>query len=176
MDSSQLRKLQTPFKERYKQSPKEALITLVAEGDIDSSGLICTVTAGTASIEAGLHPATGGTGLEACSGDMLLQSLCACAGVTLRAVATALEIPIQGGSVNASGTIDMRGTLGVDGEASVGFKNIDLSFNLRTEATEEQLALLLKLTERYCVVFQTLSNKPALKILHEKEAKNTASP
>ena len=175
MNANQLRELQAPFKERYKQSPGEALITLSAKGDIDDSGLVCTVATAGESVEAGLHPATGGSGMEACSGDMLLQSLCACAGVTLRAVATALEIPIQGGSVNASGTLDMRGTLGVSGDVNVGFQNIDLSFDLKTEATEEQRTLLVKLTERYCVVFQTLANKPKLTVSHKLKSQNSGS-
>ena len=164
MNSAALRDLQGPFKERYKRKPKAALIRLSAKGSIDDSGVSCTVESGNALIEAGLHPSTGGSGLQACSGDMLLQALCACAGVTLRAVATALEIPIKGGFVSASGILDMRGTLGVASEAPVGFKNIDLSFELNTEATKEELALLIKLTERYCVVFQTLRCNPKLSV------------
>ena len=164
MNSESLRELQAPFKERYRHSPEAALITLRAQGNIDDSGVACTVDTGDALIEAGLHPSAGGSGLQACSGDMLLQALCACAGVTLRAVATALKIPIKEGSVHASGSLDMRGTLGVANEAPVGFKSIDLSFDLNAEATEEELSLLIKLTERYCVVFQTLTGNPKLTI------------
>ena len=164
MNSKSLRDLQAPFKERYKSEPEAALIRLEAKGNIDESEIACTVESSSAMVEAGLHPSTGGTGLQACSGDMLLEALCACAGVTLRAVATALEISVEEGSVHATGIVDMRGTLGVASEAPVGFKNIDLTFELKSEATEEELALLIKLTERYCVVLQTLTCSPKLTV------------
>jgi len=170
MNSKSLRELQAPFKERYKCQPEAALIRLEAKGNIDESAIACTVESSNAMVEAGLHPSTGGTGLQACSGDMLLEALCACAGVTLRAVATALEIPVEEGSVYASGIVDMRGTLGVASEAPVGFKNIDLTFDLKTEATEEELALLIKLTERYCVVLQTLTCSPELTVNQSSDA------
>ncbi len=160
MEADELRAMQAPFKEQYKQDPEAAVITLSAVGTLGEEGVTCSVETGKALVEAGLHPATGGDGLSACSGDMLLQALAACAGVTLRAVATALEIPIAGGSVHAEGDLDFRGTLGVDKEAAVGFTDIRLRFDLDTEATEEQLATLFKLTERYCVVYQTLANGP----------------
>ena len=160
MEADELRALQAPFKERYKQDPEAAVITLSAVGTLGEEGVTCSVETGKALVEAGLHPATGGDGFSACSGDMLLQALAACAGVTLRAVATALEIPVAGGSVHAEGDLDFRGTLGVDKEAAVGFTDIRLRFDLDTEATEEQLATLFKLTERYCVVYQTLANGP----------------
>ena len=164
MNSKNLRELQAPFKERYRRDPETALIRLEARGNIDESAIVCNVESNNAVVEAGLHPSTGGTGLQACSGNMLLEALCACAGVTLRAVATALEIPVKEGSVHASGTLDMRGTLGVASEAPVGFKNIDLSFDLESEATKEELSLLIKLTERYCVVLQTLTLSPKLSV------------
>ncbi len=160
MEADELRAMQAPFKEQYKQEPEAAVITLSAVGVLGEEGVTCSVETGKALVEAGLHPATGGDGLSACSGDMLLQALAACAGVTLRAVATALEIPIAGGSVHAEGDLDFRGTLGVDKEAAVGFTDIRLRFDLDTEATEEQLATLFRLTERYCVVYQTLANSP----------------
>ena len=164
MNSKKLRELQAPFKERYQCDPEAALIRLEAKGNIDETAIACTVESSNAMVEAGLHPSTGGTGLQACSGDMLLEALCACAGVTLRAVATALEIPVEEGSVQASGIVDMRGTLGVASEAPVGFKNIDLTFDLKSKATDEELSLLIKLTERYCVVLQTLTCSPKLSI------------
>lgn len=170
MNSKGLRELQAPFKERYKSQPEAALIRLEAKGNIDESAIACTVESRNSMVEAGLHPSTGGTGLQACSGDMLLEALCACAGVTLRAVATALEIPVEEGCVHASGIVDMRGTLGVASEAPVGFKNIDLTFDLKTEATEEELALLIKLTERYCVVLQTLTCSPKLTVSQSSSA------
>ena len=158
MDREQLRAAQKPIKERYKREPNSALVTLRAEGQLDDGEIACSVATGRALVEAGLHPATGGTGSLACSGDMLLQALVACAGVTLRSVATSLEIPV-GGSVRAEGDLDFRGTLGVvsSEEAPVGFRSIRVIFDLSSEATSEQLATLLRLTERYCVVYQTLA-------------------
>ncbi len=161
MKADELREMQAPFKARYREEPQEAMITLHAEGDIGGEGIACRVDTGRALVEAGLHPATGGSGLQACSGDMLLEALAACAGVTLKAVATALEVPVAGGKVKAEGDLDFRGTLGVDREAPVGFRDIRLHFELDApEATEEQIASLMKLTERYCVVFQTLRSQP----------------
>ncbi len=161
MKADDLREMQAPFKERYREDPQEAMITLHAEGDIGGEGIACRVDTGRALVEAGLHPATGGSGMQACSGDMLLEALAACAGVTLKAVATALEVPVAGGKVKAEGDLDFRGTLGVDREAPVGFRDIRLHFELDApEATEEQIASLMKLTERYCVVFQTLRAQP----------------
>ena len=161
MDASALKEVQAPFKSRYREQPEAALITLKAEGAI-GEGVSCKVTTGQALIEAGLHPATGGTGLQACSGDMLLEALVACAGVTLNAVATALEIPVRAGHIYAEGDLDFRGTLGVAKDAPVGFKDIRLRFELDTDASDDQLATLLKLTERYCVVYQTLRQPPAV--------------
>jgi uncharacterized OsmC-like protein len=156
MNSAELKELQAPLKEKYKAEPGSAMITLKAEGKI-GEGISCKVETGRAIIEAGLHPATGGTGLQACSGDLLLEALVACAGVTLRAVATAIGMDIPEGTVKAEGDLDFRGTLGVSKEAPVGFTSIRLSFLLNTNATAEQLASLSKLTERYCVVYQTLT-------------------
>jgi uncharacterized OsmC-like protein len=159
MDAETLRAVQAPIKDRYKTDPAAALLTLKAEGRLDDpEGLSCSVDTGRQLVKAGLHPATGGDGMLACSGDMLLQALVACAGVTLRAVATATAIPLRGGVVRAEGDLDFRGTLGVDREAPVGFKTIRLSFDLDTDATDEQIATLRKLTERYCVVYQTLAS------------------
>jgi len=159
MDSDSLRAAQTPIKERYRTEPAAALITLKASGSVDDQeGVSCSVETGRALVKAGLHPATGGDGMLACSGDMLLQALVACAGVTLRAVATAKGIELRGGSVNAEGDIDFRGTLGVDREAPVGFKNIRLRFDLDLDASPEDIASLQKLTERYCVVSHTLAS------------------
>ncbi|MFQ5958954.1 MAG: OsmC family protein [Alphaproteobacteria bacterium] len=166
MKAEELRALQAPLKSRYKDAPQAAHITLTADGTLGDEGITCSVETGKALVEAGLHPATGGDGLSACSGDMLLQALVACAGVTLRAVATALELPVAGGTVHAEGDLDFRGTLGVDKEAPVGFTDIRLSFDLDSEATPEQLATLFKLTERYCVVFQTLSRSPGVSLSH----------
>lgn len=158
MNADTLRAVQAPLKDRYRAEPEAASVTLRAEGRLDDpDGLSCSVETGRALVTAGLHPATGGDGMLACSGDMLLQALVACAGVTLRAVATATGIPVRGGAVRASGELDFRGTLGVDRDAPVGFKNIRLSFDLETEASDEQIATLKKLTERYCVVYQTLA-------------------
>jgi uncharacterized OsmC-like protein len=157
MDSERLRALQAPIKDRYRSEPAAALITLEASGRVDDpEGLSCTVETGRALVRAGLHPATGGDGTFACSGDMLLQALVACAGVTLRSVATAKNIRLRGGTVHAEGDLDFRGTLGADRDAPVGFKNIRLRFDLDADATPEEVATLQKLTERYCVVYQTL--------------------
>jgi uncharacterized OsmC-like protein len=164
MKADELRAIQAPFKARYREAPDAAVITLKAQGSLDGEGITCSVDTGKALVQAGLHPATGGDGLSACSGDMLLEALAACAGVTLRAVATALEIPLQGGTVRAEGDLDFRGTLGVAKDAPVGFRDIRLSFDLDTEASEEQLAQLIKLTERYCVVYQTLTNGPPIEV------------
>ncbi len=165
MNSAELKALQAPIKERYRERPETAMITLRAEGKIGQS-VTCNVATGKALVEAGLHPATGGNGLSACSGDMLLESLIACAGVTLRAVATALNIPLRDATVRAEGDLDFRGTLGVSKEIPVGFQNIRLRFELDTDATEEQIATLLRLTERYCVVYQTLNHSPEIDISH----------
>ena len=164
MDADQLRSLQAPIKDRYREAPDAAMITLRATGDLSGDGLTCSVETGRALVEAGLHPATGGDGLSACSGDMLLQALVACAGVTLRAVATALEIPLRDAKVTAEGDLDFRGTLGVDKAAPVGFKAIRLAFALDSDADAEQIATLTKLTERYCVVYQTLRNGPPVTV------------
>jgi uncharacterized OsmC-like protein len=161
MDTVELRNLQAPLKQRYRDNPDAATITLKARGNL-GDGISCSVDTGRAIHEAGLHPATGGDGSQLCSGDMLLEALAACAGVTLRAVATALEIEIREGTVHTEGDLDFRGTLGVDKEAPVGFKDVRLHFELDTDASEEQLATLLKLTERYCVVLQTLARPPRL--------------
>jgi uncharacterized OsmC-like protein len=162
MNADELRATQAPLKDKYRQEPQAAVITLKAAGDLDSEGVACKVDTGRAIVEAGLHPATGGNGLQACSGDMLLEALVACAGVTLKAVSTALAIPIRKGTVRAEGDLDFRGTLGVAKDAPVGFRDIRLSFDLDTDATPEQLATLYKLTERYCVIYQTLKNPPPL--------------
>lgn len=156
MNSVELKNLQAPIKEKYKADPGSALITLKAQGKI-GEGISCSVETGRALIDAGLHPATGGTGLLACSGDLLLEALVACAGVTLRAVATAIGVEINSGVVKAEGDLDFRGTLGVSKEAPVGFKSIRLQFNLHTNANPEQIESISKLTERYCVVYQTLT-------------------
>ena len=163
MQAEELRALQAPLKQRYREKPQAAMITLSARGNLDE-GLTCSVETGQALVQAGLHPATGGDGMAACSGDMLLQALVACAGVTLRAVATALGVPVQGGTVTAEGDLDFRGTLGVSREASVGFADIRLRFDLETDATPEQLEQVLKLTERYCVVYQTLRSAPPVSV------------
>ena len=163
MDRDQLRAMQAPLKDRYVEEPAAAVITLHAEGTL-GEGISCKVATGRAIAEAGLHPATGGDGSLLCSGDMLLEALAACAGVTLRSVATSIEVPVRGGTVRAEGDLDFRGTLAVDRGAPVGFTDIRLAFELDTDATEEQLDTLLKLTERYCVVFQTLAKTPALSV------------
>jgi uncharacterized OsmC-like protein len=158
MDSDTLRAAQKPLKDAYREDPQQAVVTLTAEGQLGAESVSCSVATGQALAVAGLHPATGGDGSLACSGDMLLQALVACAGVTLRAVATSLEIPIAGGAVRAEGELDFRGTLGVSKDAPVGFTAIRLGFELDSEATAEQLDTLLRLTERYCVVYQSLAN------------------
>ena len=157
MNSNELKSLQAPLKEKYKANPDAAFITLRAQGNI-GEGISCNVDTGRALIEAGLHPATGGTGLLACSGDLLLEALVACAGVTLRAVATSIGVEIKNGIIKAAGDLDFRGTLGVSKEVPVGFTSIRLEFDLDTNATAEQMASIRKLTERYCVVYQTLTN------------------
>ena len=164
MDATALRALQAPLKARYKEEPDAALITLRASGELDDQHITCKVETGRALAVAGLHPATGGSGAELCSGDMLLEALVACAGVTLKAVATALAIPLASGRVRAEGDLDFRGTLGVDRAAPVGFAAIRLAFEIETDAPQEQIDTLLKLTERYCVVFQTLARGPALSV------------
>lgn len=165
MKSEELRELQAPLKEKYRENPDEAIITLQAKGTI-GEGVTCRVDTGKALVEAGLHPATGGNGLAACSGDMLLEALVACAGVTLKAVATSLNIELRGGTITAEGDLDFRGTLGVSKEAPVGFANIRLNFDLDTDASEDQVKTLLRLTERYCVVGQTIKNPTNVDILH----------
>jgi uncharacterized OsmC-like protein len=157
MDSDALRAVQQPLKDAYREDPQEALITLTAQGELGEESVSCSVATGQALAVAGLHPATGGDGSLACSGDMLLQALVACAGVTLRAVATSLEIPVAGGAVRAEGDLDFRGTLGVSKDAPVGFRAIRLDFELDTEASAGQLETLLRLTERCCVVYQSLA-------------------
>lgn len=159
MNSTRLRELQAPLKERYKQEPNAAVVTLKARGALDE-GIACKVETGRALAVAGLHPATGGSGLELCSGDMLLEALVACAGVTLKAVSTALEIPFKSGKVSAEGDLDFRGKLAVAKDAPVGFREIRLSFDVETDAPQEKLDQLLKLTERYCVVYQTIKSGP----------------
>ena len=162
MNADQLKALQAPIKERYRKDPAAAVVTLRAEGRI-GEGIACRVDTGKALVEAGLHPASGGSGLQACSGDMLLEALVACAGVTLKAVATALGVPLKDGSVMAEGDLDFRGTLGVAREAPVGFREIRLKFDLDSDASAEQLRKLLELTERYCVVLQTIRNAPPVR-------------
>ena len=164
MDATALRALQAPIKDRYRSEPDAAVITLKAQGTLDDQSIACKVETGRALAIAGLHPATGGSGAELCSGDMLLEALVACAGVTLKAVATALEIPLRQGTVRAVGDLDFRGTLGVDKAAPVGFRDIRLTFEVDTDAPQEKIDQLLKLTERYCVVFQTLNAKPNLAV------------
>lgn len=164
MDAATLRAQQAPHKERYKSEPDAAMITLRAQGSIDKSKIACKVETGRALAVAGLHPATGGSGAELCSGDMLLEALVACAGVTLKAVATALEIPLRAGLVRAEGDLDFRGTLGVAKDAPVGFREIRLAFDLDTDAPQDKIDTLLKLTERYCVVFQSLNAPPKLDV------------
>jgi uncharacterized OsmC-like protein len=164
MDDRELRALQAPLKDRYKEDPQAALITLRAQGALDSQKIACKVETGRALAVAGLHPATGGTGAELCSGDMLLEALVACAGVTLKAVSTALQIPLRNALVKAEGDLDFRGTLGVGKEAPVGFRAIRLAFELETDADQDKIDQLLKLTERYCVVFQTINVRPELSV------------
>lgn len=163
MDRQQLRSVQSPLKERYRQDPQAAMVTLSAEGSL-SEGITCSVQTGRALVQAGLHPATGGDGLALCSGDMLLQALAACAGVTLRAVATSLDVPVRGGTVHVEGDLDFRGTLAVDRQAPIGFQSIRVAFDLDTDADDDQLDTLIRLTERYCVVYQTLASVPRLHV------------
>jgi uncharacterized OsmC-like protein len=163
MDAAELKALQAPLKDRYRQDPAAACITLRAEGSL-GEGATCSVKTAKMLVDAGLHPATGGSGLHACSGDMLLESLAACAGVTLNAVATALDLKLRGATVRVEGDLDFRGTLGVDKEAPVGFRDIRLSFEIDGDLSEEQRATLLKLTERYCVVYQTLRRPPPVAV------------
>jgi uncharacterized OsmC-like protein len=163
MDADKLKALQAPIKDRYRQTPEAALITLRAEGEV-GEGVTCSLQTGKALVEAGLHPATGGSGMQACSGDMLLEALVACAGVTLNAVATALGLDIGKAKVRAEGDLDFRGTLGVDRAAPVGFRAIRLAFDLDTDEPQERIDTLLKLTERYCVVYQTLRNAPPIAV------------
>jgi uncharacterized OsmC-like protein len=163
MKPEDLRALQAPLKDRYRAEPAAAAITLRAEGRL-GEGVTCSVQTGRALVEAGLHPATGGDGMAVCSGDMLLEALVACAGVTMASVATALGLDLREGTVRAEGVLDFRGTLGVSKETPVGFQQIALHFDLETDATEEQIATLIRLTERYCVVLQTLRTPPALSV------------
>jgi uncharacterized OsmC-like protein len=164
MDAAELRVMQAPLKDRYKSEPNAAYITLKAKGALDDTAIACKVETGRALAVAGLHPATGGSGLELCSGDMLLEALVACAGVTLKAVATAIDVPLKSAMVSAEGDLDFRGTLGVARDAPVGFAQIRLRFDLDTDAPQEKLDQLLKLTERYCVVYQTIRNGPPVDI------------
>jgi uncharacterized OsmC-like protein len=164
MDAAELRAIQAPIKERYKNDPKAGLITLKAKGSLDDTNIACKVETGRALAIAGLHPATGGTGMELCSGDMLLEALVACAGVTLKAVSTALEIPLRTATVAAEGDLDFRGTLGVAKDAPVGFAQVRLRFEVDTDAPQEKLDQLLKLTERYCVVYQTIKSGPPVEV------------
>lgn len=164
MDANELRAMQAPIKDKYKSDAASAMITLKAKGTLDDTSIACKVETGRALAVAGLHPATGGSGLELCSGDMLLEALVACAGVTVKAVATALEIPLKSGKVSAEGDLDFRGTLGVAKDAPVGFAQIRLRFDLDTDAPQEKLDQLLKLTERYCVVYQTIKSGPQVDV------------
>ena len=173
MKTEALRSIQAPLKERYKEQPDAAFITLKAKGSL-GEGVTCKVQTGKALVEAGLHPATGGNGLSACSGDMLLEALVACAGVTLNAVATAIGVEIRNGTVQAEGDLDFRGTLGVVKDVPVGFQRIRLHFDLETDASEDQLSTLLRLTERYCVVYQTLRQPPKINISRKVSASSPA--
>ena len=164
MNAIELRAMQAPIKDRYKANPDMALITLKAKGTLDDTAITCKVETGRALAVAGLHPATGGSGLELCSGDMLLEALVACAGITLKAVSTALAIPLKSGTVSAEGDLDFRGTLGVAKDAPVGFREIRLRFEVETDAPQDKLDQLLKLTERYCVVYQTIRSGPPVDI------------
>jgi uncharacterized OsmC-like protein len=165
MNATDLKAVQTPLKEQYRNHPETAVVTLKAQGRV-AEGVTCKVETGKNLVEAGLHPATGGSGLSACSGDMLLEALVACSGVTLGAVATALGIELRGGIIRAEGDLDFRGTLGVSKDVPVGFRHIRLHFNLDTDANEEQVATLLRLTERYCVVYQTLKQPAKIEVSH----------
>jgi uncharacterized OsmC-like protein len=164
MDAAGLRAMQAPIKDKYKADPSAAVITLKARGTLDDTNIACKVETGRALAAAGLHPATGGSGLELCSGDMLLEALVACAGVTLKAVSTALDIPLKSGKVSAEGDLDFRGTLGVAKDAPVGFREIRLRFDVDTDAPQDKLDQLLKLTERYCVVYQTIKAGPPVEV------------
>jgi uncharacterized OsmC-like protein len=166
MNSEQIRALQAPLKTRYQQEPSAARVTLSARSRLDEAQIACKVETGKALVHAGLHPATGGDGTQVCSGDMLLEALAACAGVTLKAVATALDVPLRNATVTAEGDLDFRGTLGVSKEAPVGFAAIRLKFDLDTDAPAEQVAKLVQLTERYCVIFQTLRGPTPLSVSH----------
>lgn len=163
MEARELKEIQAPLKQKYKDNPESAMITLKAQSKI-GEGITCKIETGKALVEAGLHPATGGDGLSACSGDMLLEALVACAGVTLRAVATAIGVTLRDATIRAEGDLDFRGTLAVDKNVPVGFQNIRLKFDLDSEATPEELASLIKLTERYCVIYQTIINSPAISV------------
>jgi uncharacterized OsmC-like protein len=165
MDANELRGLQAPLKERYKADPQAAIVTLKARGKLDDTHIACKVETGRALASAGLHPATGGSGLDLCSGDMLLEALVACAGVTLKAVATAIDVPLVSGTVSAEGDLDFRGTLGVAKDAPVGFREIRLRFDVETQAPQDKLDQLLKLTERYCVVYQTIKSGPPVAVM-----------
>ena len=169
MNTEDLRSLQAPLKEKYRAAPESALLTLRAQGRL-GEGVSCKIETGKALVTAGLHPATGGDGLSVCSGDMLLEALVGCAGVTMNAVATALGIKLRDASIQAEGDLDFRGTLGVSKEVPVGLQNIRLKFALDTDASEEQLDTLLRLTERYCVVYQTLARPPAMSVFRERAA------
>jgi uncharacterized OsmC-like protein len=169
MEATELKELQTPIKARYREDPEAAVITLKAHGAI-GEGVTCSVETGRALVEAGLHPATGGSGLHACSGDMLLEALVACAGVTLNAVATALELDVRDASISAEGDLDFKGTLGVEKQAPVGFREIRLSFDIDGDLSDEQLATLIKLTERFCVVYQTLKASPPINVSATKDS------
>jgi uncharacterized OsmC-like protein len=162
MDGNELRAMQAPLKDRYKREPEAAVVTLKAKGMLDDASIACKLETGRMLAAAGLHPATGGSGLELCSGDMLLEALVACAGVTVKAVATALDIPLRSGTVSAEGELDFRGTLGVAKDAPVGFREIRLRFVLDTDVPQDKLDQLLKLTERYCVVYQTIRSGPPI--------------
>jgi uncharacterized OsmC-like protein len=164
MTADELRAMQAPVKARYQEDPDAALLTLKAHGTLTGENLVCQVETERGPIGAGLHPAAGGDGHSACSGDMLLESLVACAGVTLQAVATAMSIPLRGGTISAEGDLDFRGTLGVNKEVPIGFKAVRLKFNLDTDASPDQVASLLKLTERYCVIYQTLKNALSISV------------
>lgn len=169
MDAEHLRALQAPLKDRYRSEPQAAVITLKARGRLGDENISCKVETGKALVDAGLHPATGGDSSFACSGDMLLEALVACAGVTLKAVATALDVPLRGGVVSAEGDLDFRGTLGVDKQARVGFSTIRLRFDLDSDASHDQLDKLIMLTERYCVIYQTLRNPPSVSLTRRAE-------
>lgn len=166
MDANDIKALQAPLKQKYREEPQSAMVTLRAQARL-GEGITCKVETGKAIVEAGLHPATGGDGLSACSGDMLLEALAACAGVTLRAVATATSVPLRDATITAEGDLDFRGTLAVAKDAPVGLQQIRLKFDLESDATREQLETLIRLTERYCVVYQTLSNPADITVAHE---------